>query len=134
MFSVATSRASVIALAAIVGGLAVALAVAFIFFGMSGKDIGLISVYLLLSGFASMALGLIASNLGLRSAVAIRHKIALVGAIGSAVALVNVLVTASLMFLSSHDLTLLGVLMLFSLIVSLSFSFAVAQSITSSIE
>ena len=134
MLSIAVSRAGVIALAAIVGGLAVALAVAFIIFDMSGKDIGLISVYLLLSGFASVTVGLIASNLGLRSAIAIRYKMALVGAIGSLVALVNILVTASLMFLSSHDLTLLGVLMLFSLIVSLSFSFAIARSITSSIE
>lgn len=128
------TRLGGVALAVIVGALAVALAVAFLAFDMGGRDIGLISLYLLLSGSLSLAMGFAASQLGLRSSLGIRHKMALAGAVGSVIALVNVTVTALLMFLSSHDLALLVVLLLFSLVVSLFFSFAVARSITASIE
>ena len=121
-------------LAALVCALAIALALAFLVFGMSGQDIGLISLYLLLSGSLSLALGSGAAFLAFRTSLGIRHKVALAGAIGSVVALVNVLVTALVMFLSSHDLALLVVLSLFSLIISLFFSLTVSQRITSSLE
>lgn len=121
-------------LAVLVCALAVALALAFLVFGMSGQDIGLISLYLLLSGSLSLALGSGAAYLILRSSLGIRHKVALAGVMGSVVALANVLVTALLMFLSSHDLALLIVLSLFSLTVSLFFSLAAARRITSSLE
>ncbi len=128
------SKVGGITLGGLVGALAIALAVAFLYFGMSSGDVGLIGFYLLLSGSASLVLGLGAANLGLRSAVGIRSKIALAGAVGGGIALVNIIVTALLMFLSSHDLTLLVVLALFSLVIPLFFSFAIAGSITSSIE
>ena len=134
MLTKSASRTSALALSAVLAALTVALAVAFLIFGMGGRDIGLITVYLLLSGSISLALGFGASQLGLRSSIGIRYKMALAGVLGSVVALVNILVTALLMFFSTHDLTLLVVLTLFSLIVSLFFSFAVARSITSSIE
>ena len=134
MLTMSASRTSALALSAVLAALTVALAVAFLIFGMGGRDIGLITLYLLLSGSISLALGFGASQLGLRSSLGIRYKMALAGVLGSVVALVNVLVTALLMFFSTHDLTLLVVLTLFSLIVSLFFSFAVARSITSSIE
>lgn len=127
-------RVGGIALGAVVGALAIALAVAFLFFGMSSGDISRVGFYLLLSGSVSLALGLGAANLGLRSAIGIRSKIALAGAVGGGIALVNIIVTALLMFLSTHDLTLLVILALFSLVISLFFSFAIAGSITSSIE
>jgi len=63
-----------------------------------------------------------------------RHKIALAGAMGGLIALANVLVTAMMMFLSSHDLTLLIVLLVFSLIVSLLFAFILAGSVSASLE
>ncbi len=134
MLTMSASRTSALALSAVLAALTVALAVAFLIFGMGGRDIGLITLYLLLSRSISLALGFGASQLGLRSSLGIRYKMALAGVLGSVVALVNVLVTALLMFFSTHDLTLLVVLTLFSLIVSLFFSFAVARSITSSIE
>ena len=127
-------RVGGIALGAIVGALAIALAVAFLFFGMSSGDISLIGFYLLLSGSVSLALGLGAANLGLKSAIGIRSKMALAGAVGGGIALVNIMVTALLMFLSTHDLALLVVMAVFSLVISLFFSFAIAGSITSSIE
>ncbi|MCH8061869.1 MAG: HAMP domain-containing protein [Chloroflexi bacterium] len=122
------------ALIAIVGGLAVALALAFLAFDMSGRDAGLISLYLVVSGSISLLLGFGASRLALRSRLGIRKRVAVAGAIGSIIALVNVTITALLMFLSPHDLALLAVLLLFSLVVSTFFSFAVARGITSSVE
>ena len=127
-------RVGGIVLGGLVGALAVALSVAFLYFGMSSGDVGLIGFYLLLSGSASLAIGLVAANLSLKSAIGIRSKMALAGAVGGIIALVNIVVTALLMFFSAHDLALLVVLALFSLVISLFFSFAIAGSITSSIE
>ena len=66
-------------LAALVCALAIALALAFLVFGMSGQDIGLISLYLLLSGSLSLALGSGAAFLAFRTSLGIRHKVALAG-------------------------------------------------------
>ncbi len=121
-------------LIAIVAGLALALALAFLAFGMSSRDAGLISLYLVISSTVSLLLGFGASRLALRSRLGIRKRVAIAGAIGSVIALVNVTITALLMFLSPHDLALLAVLLVFSLTVSTFFSFAVARSITSSVE
>lgn len=134
MFSLVGPKAGGLIPASITGAMGVALAAAFLFFGMRGRDLGLVALYLFLSGTFSLAFGLGAFHLGVKSAVSIRYKIALAGAAGGLVALVNVMVTALLMFLSWHDLTLLLVLLLFSLIVSSFFTFVLARSITSSIE
>jgi len=131
---IATAKNSGLALAGLVCALAVAMAVAFLAFGMPGKDVAYIALYLLISGAISLALGFGASQLGLRSRLGIRGKVVLAGVVGSVVALVNIIVTALLMFLSPHDLALLTVLLLFSLVVSLMFAYVVARSITLSIE
>lgn len=134
MGRIAKAKTTGLALAGLVSALAVAMALAFLVFGMPGKDIAAIAFYLLISGSISLALGFAAAQLGLRSRLGIRGKMVLAGVVGSVVALVNVVVTALLMFLSPHDLTLLAVLLLFSLVISLIFSYVVAGSITSSIE
>lgn len=134
MGQIATAKNSGLALAGLVCALAVAMAVAFLAFGMPGKDVAYIALYLLISGAISLALGFGASQLGLRSRLGIRGKVVLAGVVGSVVALVNIIVTALLMFLSPHDLALLTVLLLFSLVVSLMFAYVVARSITLSIE
>ena len=104
------TRPSTMALPATVAALTVAMAVAFVAFGMSGRDLRAVGLYLLLSGSLSLALGLGALRLGFGRGLGIRNKMGLAGAMGSLVALANVLVTAVLMFLSSHDLSLLVVL------------------------
>ena len=128
------ARSGAIVLPGMAAALAVALGVAFVVFGMGGRDIGLVGVYLLISGSISLALVVVALRLGLRSGLGIRHKVALAGTIGSFVALVNVLVTAVAMFLSSHDLSLLIVISLFSLLISLAVSYVVARGIALSVE
>ena len=114
--------------------LGIAMAVAFLFFGMKGRDLGLVGLYLFLSGSASLAFGLGVIHLGMRSSLSIRSKMAVAGAAGSVVALANVMVTALLMFLSNHDLTLLIVLLVFSLTISLFFALILAGPIAASIQ
>ena len=114
MFSLAGTKRGSLVLGAIIGALGIALTVAFLFFGMKGRDLSLVALYLFLSGSISLALGLGAIHIGIRSSISIRYKMAAAGAAGGVVALVNVLVTALLMFLSHHDLTLLMVLLVFS--------------------
>jgi len=121
-------------LASLVSALAVSVAVAFLFLDMGGKDLGQTVLYLSLSGVASLSLAYGGLHLVLRSSLKMRHKIGLAGAAGSVIALVNVIVTSLLMFLSSHDLTLLIVLLLFSLIISLMFAMILASNVSASFE
>ena len=94
-----------------------------------------IGLFLAISGALTLALGapllwLVAGQprLGLRA----RLTIAL--AAGSAVSLLNVLVTAWLMFISAHDLGLLLLLLLFSLLVSLSFAAVLSRAVMSRLD
>jgi len=89
-----------------------------------------------LSGTATVAAGWLAFRATDRATgLSIRTKVFLGASIGSAVALLNVLVVSGLMFLStSHDLPLLVVLLLFSAIVSSAFSLRVAASLTRQID
>ena len=128
MARMTTAKNTGLALARLICALTVAMAVAFLVFGMPGQDVAYIALYLLLSGSISLALGLGASQLGLRSHLGIRGKVVLAGSVGSVVALVNVIVTALLMFLSPHDLALLVVLLLFSLVLSLIFTYVIAKT------
>jgi signal transduction histidine kinase len=84
-----------------------------------------------LSGSVSISLGLLALRATDRAAgLSILAKAFLGAVIGSAVALLNVVIVAWLMFLStSHDLPLLLVLLLFSGIVTVYFSLRVAAAV-----
>ena len=93
-----------------------------------------IGVFLAISGALTLLIGgsllwLVASptQLGLRP----RLIIAL--AAGSGIALLNVLVTAWLMFISPHDLGLLLLLLIFSLLVSLAFAAVLSRAVMSCI-
>lgn len=134
MSQLATAKNTGLALSGLVCALTLAMAAALLVFRMPGKDVAYIALYLLLSGSISLALGFGASQLGLRSRLGIRSKVVMAGGVGSVVALVNVIVTAQLMFISGHDQALLTILLMFSLVVSLIFTYVVAKNITSSIE
>ena len=134
MFSLAGTKRGSLVIGAITGALGITLAVAFLFFGMRGRDLGLVALYLFLSGSISLAFGLGAIHIGIRSSLNIRYKMATAGAAGSAAAPVNVMVTALLMFLSHHDLTLLMVLLVFPLTISLFLAFLLAGPMTSSMQ
>lgn len=97
------------------------------------QDIELLALFLSLSGLLSIATGFLAATLGWRLRQGLHLKIALTIAVGIAVALANVAVTSYLMFLSPHDLALLSLLLLFSLVVSLVFGFFLSKALTSSL-
>ena len=134
MMVLAQSRRGALALSGVLGSLGLAIAVAFLVFGMGGRDLGLVAFYLFLSGSLSIALSMAAIRLGVRSGLGIRHKMAVVGATGGVVALANVLVTSLLMFLSDHDLGLLIVLLVFALTISLLLAYMLSETVTSSIQ
>jgi signal transduction histidine kinase len=99
-------------------------------------DLRNLALYLTLSGSASLGLGWLALRTTDRAAgLSIRAKAFIAAAIGSGVALLNVMVVAALMFLSTtHDLPLLLVLLLFSAIVTVYFSLRVASAIAGQID
>ncbi|MDA8217332.1 MAG: HAMP domain-containing sensor histidine kinase [Dehalococcoidales bacterium] len=98
------------------------------------QDIEALILFLALSGALSLALGYLAARLGWRLLWGgLRFRIAFTVAVGVVVALANVAVTAYLMFLSPHDLTLLSLLLLFALVISLSFGVFLAGRLTSSL-
>jgi signal transduction histidine kinase len=112
----------------------VALAVAAFGMQVPGKAIAAIGGFLAISGGLTLLLGggilwLITGSrrLGLRPQL----TVALAG--GGVVALLNVLVTAWLMFISAHDLALLLLLLLFSLLVSMSFAAVISRALIASV-
>ncbi|CAN5666706.1 hypothetical protein BH24CHL1_BH24CHL1_15360 [soil metagenome] len=91
-------------------------------------------LFLSISAVASTAFGVTAfrwSEAGRRS---IRTKILMAYGVGVLIVIVNILVTARLMFISSHDLGLLVVLLVFGAIFSVSFGAAVAERMTSALQ
>ncbi len=86
--------------------------------------------YLALSGLASLALGYAGATLLRRSGIGgIRVRIAFGVVLVVAVAFVNVVATALLMFLSPHDLGLLGLLLLFAGLLAVAVAVAIADAI-----
>jgi signal transduction histidine kinase len=96
------------------------------------QDMRSMAAYLTLSGAGTMGAGWAALRIADRAfAVPIRVKAFLGSAIGSGVALLNVLIVAELMFIStSHDLKLLIALISFSAVVTVFFSLWVAWTVT----
>ena len=120
-------RSGLVALAA----LAVALALAAGALHAPAEDVRLLAVYLAVSGLASLTIGWGVARLGWRLPWGGLHlRVALAIALGTLVALANIAVTAALMFLSPHDLALLGLLLGFALVLSLAFGAALAGSLT----
>jgi hypothetical protein len=107
---------------ALAAGLALALAVglAAVVLHPPAEDLQALALSLSLSGLLSLAVGGLAARLGWRLRWGgVRLKIILAIALGVLVALANIAVTAALMFLSPHDLALLGLLLGFALVLSL---------------
>jgi signal transduction histidine kinase len=120
-----------------VSGLVVAfglvLAMALVVIDMPRGDAAALARFLLLSSVPSLGLGyalFYAARGRLRS---LGQQITLAYGLGLAIALINVLITARLMFLSAHDLTLLGLLLTFAGALSLFFGLTLAASVSQSI-
>jgi signal transduction histidine kinase len=121
------------------GGLLVALVAAIVYavllMSPPAKDIRDMSTFLLISGSLSLVIGYLGfRRFGLGSSLpSLRLKIMVIYIAGLAIAFVNVVVTAVLMFLSEHDLKLLSVLLIFALVISLFSAYFLAESMSRSV-
>jgi signal transduction histidine kinase len=109
-------------------GLALLLAVGWL--GVRGQDFADLVRYLAMSGVASLGLGAIALVWFRRGHARLWLQVTSTYTLGIAVAILNILLTAKLMFISSdHDLPLLILLLLFAAVVSLALGYALAQEL-----
>jgi signal transduction histidine kinase len=95
------------------------------------NDMWQLALSFLISGGASAVFGFIAHRMGWwRRISRISYTITLGYVLAAGLTLFNVWLTASLMFINEHDLTLAGLLLLFSSGVSISFGYFLSSSIT----
>ena len=93
------------------------------------SDLVALSVFLLLSGALTLALGLGVANVGWPKIItSLRARVLLASVLTAILALANVGFTASLMFLSTHDLVLLSGLLGFSLGMGILAAFTLSES------
>ena len=89
--------------------------------------------FLLTSSIPSLLLGYVVFRVGRQRLHSIQYKILLAYSLGIVIAIINIYVTSRLMFVSTHDFLLLGLLLIFAAILSASFGYLLAASITHSL-
>jgi signal transduction histidine kinase len=102
--------------------------------GASGRDLELLAIFLTISGVATLAVGALAIRWAGNRMATVRQRLVMAYGVGLLVALVNVLATSALMFLSPHDLSLLLLLLAFAMVISLAFAYAVAGVLTNELK
>lgn len=120
----------------LVAAVGVALLLAQALLSPPARDLRALALYLAVSGAATMLAGALALRAADRAAgVRIETKAFLGAAIGSGVALLNVLIVAQLMFFSTaHDLRLLVALIAFGAVVTIVFSLWVSAMVAGRID
>lgn len=113
---------------------AITLAIAIIWLGTTVRDAELLGLFLLLSGGFSLVLGYGGLALAGRWRSGLGVKLAVGHVLGAIVVLLNVVVTAVLMFISGHDIGLLGLLVFFAAALSIFFGFAQGRFLIDSID
>ncbi len=114
----------------ILAAFALTVLLAIIWLGVPAQDLRDLMTYLVVSSVASALIGFVAYRWSQSGRRSIRSKILLAYAVGVLIVVTNIFVTAQLMFLSSHDLGLLILLMIFGAVFSISFGAAVAGRMT----
>jgi signal transduction histidine kinase len=94
--------------------------------GAPRGDLELLALFLSASGVASLIVGGLLIRWAGGRIGSVRLRLAVAYGVGLLVALVNVLATSALMFLNTHDLSLLLLLLAFAAVISLAFAYAVA--------
>ncbi len=119
------------------GGLLAALtfvlAAALFIIGIPHRDVAALARFLLLSSIPSMGFGYVIFHAMQRRQRSLGQLIALAYALGLVIVVINIVITARLMFISAHDLTLLGLLLSFAAVLSLSFGVTLAANLAGSI-
>jgi two-component system sensor histidine kinase BaeS len=98
--------------------------------GAPRRDVELLGVFLTASSVLSLVFGALAIRCAGGRIGSVRMRLGLAYGIGLLVAVVNVVTTSALMFLNTHDLTLLLLLLGFSAVISLAFAYAVVGMLT----
>ncbi len=110
--------------------LGIALLLAIGWLGVRGEDMIELARYLLFSSVISLGCGALGLAWFRRGQVRLWVQVTLTFTLGLAVAILNIFLTANLMFISKdHDLPLLILLMLFAATVSLALGYALAQAL-----
>ena len=105
---------------------AIVIALALLWLRVSRSEFQDLIAYLLLSSAVSIAAGYLAYRWAESGRRSIRTKILLAYGVGVGIVIVNIFVTAQLMFLSSHDLSLLILLLVFGSVLSISIGGSIA--------
>ncbi len=102
--------------------------------GMPGADLRDLLIFLTVSGAGSILLGLAVVGMAPRLGYGgVRARLMLAHLVVLAIAFANIVVTALLMFISPHDLGLLGLLLGFSAIVAIAFAGLTAEQVLRSV-
>ncbi|MBN1220905.1 MAG: HAMP domain-containing histidine kinase [Anaerolineae bacterium] len=117
----------------LVGAFLTAVAVAGYIMQAPMDDLKALVQFLLTSSVPSLLIGYLVFVMGRKWLSSIRYKVLLAYGLGVVITLVNVYVTSQLMFVSPHDFLLLGLLLLFAGILSASFGYLLASSMTQSL-
>jgi len=86
--------------------------------GAPRREVELLAAFLSASGILSLVVGALAIRWAGRRIPSLHVRLTLAYGIGLVVALVNVVTTSVLMFLSAHDLALLSLLLVFAAVIS----------------
>lgn len=115
----------------IVAALALTVVLAVIFMRPPLEDLRNLALLFVITGSASAAIGFISHRLGWwRRLPSLTQTLTLGYVLAAALTLINVWITAGLMFINAHDLALAGVLLLFASGISVSFGYFLSGSIT----
>jgi signal transduction histidine kinase len=123
-------------LVASVAALAVAVLVTLLaaaILGIQGRDLELLGLFLTASGATSLLLGFGGLRLTERLHGGLGVRLAVGQVLGVVVVLINVVVTAYLMFLAGHDLAVLGLLLLFATVLAVYFGAADSRSLVQAV-
>lgn len=105
---------------------AIVIALALLWLRITRSEFQDLIAYLLLSSAVSIAAGYLAYRWAESGKRSIRTKMLLAYGVGVGIVIVNIFVTAQLMFLSSHDLSLLILLLIFGSVLSISIGGSIA--------
>jgi len=111
----------------------VALAIAIYVMQAPPSDLKDLVQFLVTSSLPSLLGGYLVFALGRKWLRSIKYKILLAYSLGIVIAILNIYVTSRLMFVSTHDFLLLGLLLIFAALISASFGYLLASNITRSL-
>lgn len=121
-------------LVGLVGAFLIALIIAVYIMQAPMGDLKDLIQFLLTSSIPSLLVGYLIFTLGRKWLHSIRHKVLLAYSLGVVIAIINIFVTSQLMFVSQHDFLLLGLLLIFAGVLSASFGYLLAASMTQSLK